>query len=157
MSSPVPPVPPAPAPIAPRRSGGVWRKVLIGCGIAALLIVVCFVGLILYLKQRPEAVTDVVMNQVESHYASDVTPQDKEQLRSAYRDFRKALQEHRVSREPLDRMRTTLIATGPQNQISREQVRDLARLFRQSAGGAAVTPSGEPSPAASTPSPRPSP
>ncbi len=119
------------------------------------MLVACFVGLILYLRQKPEAVTDVVMKQVESHYASDVTPQDKEELRSAYRDFRKALQEHRVSREPLDRMRTTLVATGPQNEISRQQVRDLATLFRQAAGGAA--PATAPSPVISTPSPRPSP
>jgi hypothetical protein len=150
------PIPPAPAPIEPRRSGGVWRKVLIGCGIAALLIVVCLVGLILYLRQRPEAVTDVVMNQVESHYASDVTPQDKEELRSAYRDFRKALQEHRVSREPLDRMRTTLVA-GPKSEISREQVRELAALFRRAAGGAAATPASAPPPSVAAPSPRPSP
>jgi hypothetical protein len=150
------PIPPVPAPIEPRRSSGIWRKVLIGCGIAALLIVICFVGLILYLRQRPEAVTDVVMNQVESHYASDVTPQDKEELRSAYRDFRKALQEHRVSREPLDRMRTTLIA-GPQNEISREQVRELAGLFRRAAGGAAATPASAPPPSVAAPPPRPSP
>jgi hypothetical protein len=156
VSSPVPPVPPAPAPIEPRRSGGVWRKVFIGCGIVALLVVVCFVGLILYLKQRPEAITDVVMNQVESHYASDVTPQDKEELRSAYRDLRKALQEHRVSREPLDRMRTTLIS-GPQNQISREQVRELAATFRRATGGAAAAPANTPSPASATPSPPPTP
>jgi hypothetical protein len=156
VSSAVPPVPPVPAPIEPARSGGIWRKVLIGCGIAALLIVVCFVGLVLYLKQRPETVTDVVMNQVESHYASDVTPQDKEELRSAYRDFRKAVQEHRISREPLQRIRTTLIA-GSQNEISRQQVRDLAEVFRQAAGGTAATSGASPSPAVATPSPRPSP
>ena len=150
MSSPIPPVPPAP--IEPPAAGRGWgKKLLIGCGVVALVVAACLLALILYLRQRPEAVTDVVMNQVESHYAPDVTAREKEDLRAAYAGFRSALKEHRISREPLDRMRTTLVSSGAQNEISRAQVRELTELFRRYSGS-------EPgSSAPPVPSPRPSP
>jgi hypothetical protein len=151
VSSPIPPV--VPAPIDPSGSSRGWvKKALIGCGVFALVVAACLLGVILYLRQRPEALTDVVMKQVESHYASDVTAQEKEDLREAYADFRVALKEHRVSREPLDRMRTTLTVSS-QNEITREQVRDLTALFRQAAGPR----TGPGAPAAPIPSLRPSP
>jgi hypothetical protein len=89
------------------------------------------------------------MKQVESHYAADVTAEEKEQLHAAYADFRTALREHRVSREPLDRMRTTLVSSGSQSEVSREQVRSLTELFRKTAGGGAAPRT----PAVVTPSP----
>jgi hypothetical protein len=152
VSAPIPPVPPAP--IEPAASGRGWgKKLLIGCGVVALVVAACLLALILYLRQRPEAVTDVVMNQVESHYAPDVTAREKQDLRAAYAGFRSALKEHRVSREPLDRMRSTLVVSGSQNEVSREQVRQLTELFRRSSGSPA-----EPGPPATpVPSPRPSP
>ncbi len=125
------------------------KKVLIGCGAVALLIAICFIGLLIYVRQRPDALTDIVMKQVESHYATDVTAEEKEQLHAAYADFRTALREHRVNREPLDRMRTTLVSSGSQSEVSREQVRSLTELFRRTAGGAAAPPA----PAVLTPSP----
>jgi hypothetical protein len=139
--------PPAEVP-ADRR--GCLKKALIGCGAVALLIALCFNGLLIYVRQRPDALTDIVMKQVESHYAADVTAEEKEQLRAAYADFRTALREHRVNREPLDRMRTTLVSSGSQSEVSREQVRSLTELFRRTAGGGAA-PS---APAILTPSPR---
>jgi hypothetical protein len=126
------------------------KKVLIGCGAVALLIAVCFIAFLIYVRQRPEVLTDIVMKQVESHYAADVTAEEKQQLRSAYADFRTALREHRVNREPLDRMRTTLVSSG---EVSREQVRSLTELFRRTAGGTAAPP---PAPIL-TPSPLPTP
>ena len=123
------------------------KKALIGCGAVALLLALCFIGLLIYVRQRPDALTDIVMKQVESHYAPDVTTEEKQQLRDAYADFRTALREHRVNREPLDRMRTTLVSSGSQSEVSREQVRSLTELFRRTAGGAAP-------PAILTPSPR---
>jgi hypothetical protein len=152
VSAPIPPVPPAP--IEPAAAGRGWgKKALIGCGVVALVVAACLLALILYLRQRPEAVTDVVMNQVESHYAPDVTAREKEDLRTAYAGFRAALKEHRVSREPLDRMRSTLVVSGSQNEISREQVRELTELFRRYSGSRSEPGSSAPT----VPSPRPSP
>jgi hypothetical protein len=144
------PAPPAEGP-ADRR--GCLKKALIGCGAVALLIAICFIALLIYVRQRPDALTDIVMKQVESHYAADVTAEEKQQLRSAYADFRTALREHRVNREPLDRMRTTLVSSGSQSEVSREQVRSLTELFRKTAGGGTAAPS-SPIPTAS---PRPTP
>jgi hypothetical protein len=125
------------------------KKALIGCGAVALLLAVCFIAVLIYVRQRPDALTDIVMKQVESHFAADVTADDKRQLQAAYADFRAALREHRVSREPLDRMRTTLVSSGSQSEVSREQVRSLTELFRRTAGGGAAPPT----PAVLTPSP----
>jgi uncharacterized protein (DUF2342 family) len=127
------------------------KKSLIGCGVVALVCAVIFIAIVIYLRQRPETITDAVMSQVESHYAADVTAEEKERLHDAYADFRKALKEHRVSRAPLDRMRTTLVSGGAQSEVSRDQVRDLTELFRRAAGtrAAPATPGG-PVPAPST-------
>ena len=126
---------------------------MVGCGVIALIVAACLLGHVLYLRQHPETATDFAMKQVESHYAADVTPQEKADLQAAYAEFRKALREHRVAREPLEGMRSRLMVGGSQNEISREQVRDLTAVFRQgaaskSAPGSSATPA---------PSPRPSP
>jgi hypothetical protein len=142
------PPPPVEAP-ADRR--GCLKKSLIGCGVVAILIAACLIAVIVYVRQRPDVFTDMVMKQVESHYAADVTAEEKEQLRSAYADFRTALREHRVSRDPLDRMRTTLVSSGSQSEVTRQQVRDLTELFRKAAGGGVPAPSPVP---VSTSSPR---
>jgi hypothetical protein len=145
VSTPIPPAPEAPAAIEPEAAGrGCLKKSLIGCGVVALLCALVFIAIVIYVRQRPETITDAVMNQVESHYAADVTAQEKARLREAYADFRTALKEHRVSRDPLDRMRSTLLSSGSQSEISRFQVRDLTELFRRAAGSRAApaTPGG---------------
>ena len=84
----LPPTPPA----APAPPGGGWlKKALIGCGVLAALLVACFVGLMLYVRQKPEALTDMLVKQIETHYAPDVTAEEKEALRSAYAGFRERL------------------------------------------------------------------
>jgi hypothetical protein len=129
------------------------KKSLIGCGVVAFVCALVFIAFIIYVRKYPETITDAVMKQVESHYAADVTADEKEQLHKAYADFRTALKEHRVSREPMDRMRTTLVSRGAQSEVSREQVRDLTELFRRTAGSrAAPATPGDP-----VPSPHPNP
>src|SRR5580765_1279129 len=136
--STVPPVmPPPPGP--PPRSG-CGKKVLIGCGAAALAFVVLCIGLVLYVRSKPQVITDFVMRQVATHYASDVTDTDKRELRDAYAEFRKTLVEGRGRKEPLERMRTTLM-TGGSGEINHEQVREMIRLFREKAD---TTPSSPP-------------
>ncbi len=152
MSAPVPPV--VPAPIEPAAAPRGWgKKLLLGCGVVALIIAACLLGLVLYLRQHPETATDFAMKQVETHYAADVTPQEKADLQAAYAEFRTALKAHRVAREPLEGMRSRLMMGGSQNEISREQVRDLTAIFRQAvSSGSSRGISGSP-----PLSPRPSP
>ena len=99
-------------------------------------------------------ITDFVMKQIESHYAADVTQEDKRELRDAYADFRQALRDRRVSRDRLDRMRATLMTGGSQNEIHHEQVRELIELYRRGSGSGPSAPGVSPPPAAS-PSPSP--
>ena len=154
MSTPIPPPPTVIVAPGPEPAGkGCLKKTLIGCGGVALVCAVGFIAFILYVRQRPETITDAVMKQVESHFAPDVTADEKAQLRAAYADFRVALKEHRLGREPLDRMRTTLVSGGAQSEVTREQVRQMTELFRQAVSSA--RPAG--TPGALAPSPHPTP
>ncbi len=119
----------------------------------ALVCAVGFIAFILYVKQHPERLTDAVMSQVESHYASNVTAEEKEQLRKAYADFRTALKEHRVGREPMDRMRMTLVSGGTQSEVTPQQVKELTEVFRKATGSAAAPAI----PGGPVPTPRPTP
>jgi hypothetical protein len=147
-------VTPGSVPPADRRGCG--KKALVGCGVAALVCAALFLGFILYVRQRPEVITDFVMRQVTSHYAADVTEADKQELNAAYAEFRRGVKEHRVSKEPLDRMRATLVASGPKNEITHEQVRELIRLFRERGAPAPSSPAveiTEPPPVSPRPTP----
>ena len=155
VSATIPPV--VPAPIEPAAGGSGWgKKILVGCGVIALILATCLVGVILYLRQHPETATDFVMKQVEANFAADVTSREKEELRAAYAEFREALKQHRVAREPLEGMRSRLMVRGSNNEVTREQVRDLTALFRQASGSMAA-PGTSAAPLPSSPSPRPSP
>jgi len=152
--STLPPAAPPPIQPVPPRSG-CGKRVLVGCGIAALAVAALCLGLILYVRSKPQVITDFVMRQVESHYASDVTETDKRELRDAYAEFRKALVDGRVRKEPLERMRTTLM-TGGGSDINHEQVREMIRLFRDKGGSTPSSPPveiTEPAPVSPRPTP----
>jgi hypothetical protein len=126
---------PPPAPDAAATKQGCARTALIGCGIAAALLLLCIVGFFLYVRRNPGMMTDLMMRQIESHWGPDVTEQDKADLRAAYAEFRTALNERRVSPEALQKLQFTLSANRS-NQINREQVHQLTRDFRAAANRA---------------------
>ncbi|HEY6065095.1 MAG TPA: hypothetical protein VIY96_03005 [Thermoanaerobaculia bacterium] len=130
--STAPPIEPAPAGLPANR--GCWKGTLLGCGGAAVLVVACLVGLGIYVQKRPGAVTDMLMERIRDRYASDVTPQDKSDLEAAYGEFRSALEAKRLRKEDLDRVRST-IKLG--REIHRDEVVELTRVFRETAGGGA--------------------
>jgi hypothetical protein len=147
---PAPPGIPPPAPAA----RGCWRTGLIGCGIAGLVILLGIVALFMYLRRNPQAITDYVMAQVESHYGPDVTEQDKAELRQAYAEYRQRLRENKADAEPMQHMRSVFVSTGPNNTINREQVHELTAAFRRASGAPAVPSLGTPAMVPSvTPSP----
>jgi len=121
-----------------------------GCGVAALLVLLLFGGFVAYVRRHPEALTDWMMKRVESSYGTDVRPAERERLHAAYAGFRTRLLERRVPRADLDRLRTILSTVG-MGSISRDQVRELTELFE---GGAASRPIPE-GPGAPHPTPSP--
>jgi len=141
---------PPPPPDAAATKQGCARTALIGCGIAAALLLLCIVGFFLYVRRNPGMMTDLMMRQIESHWGPDVTEQDKADLRAAYAEFRTALNERRVSPEGVQKLQFTL-SSNRSNPINREQVHQLTRDFR-----AAANPAPNPSPGhAMSPSPVP--
>jgi hypothetical protein len=104
-------------------------------------VLLVIVGSFLYIRRNPQAITDFVMGQVESHYASDVTEQDKADLRAAYAAYRERLKAGKASPEPLQRMRSIFVGGGSNNQITRDQVHDLTAAFREAAKGSSSGPS----------------
>jgi hypothetical protein len=131
------PVPPAVPPIqAPAGRAGCARVAFIGCGALALVLLAVVVGLFLYVRRNPTFLTDLMMNQIESHFASDVTEEDKRDLRAAYQEFRSAVGEKRVNQEAVRRVQVTFTSSRS-STVDREQVHTLTRAFREAAAPAA--------------------
>lgn len=113
---------------------------LIGCGVAGLVVLLAIVACVLYLRRNPQVITDLAMSQVDGHFASDVTDQEKKDLHEAYAAYRERLRSGKAASEPLERVRGVFVSTGPNNEISRAQVRELTAAFRRGAGLPPLTP-----------------
>ena len=103
-----------------------------GCGIVGVLVLICFIGAVVYIRSHPQAFTDFLMNRIESAYAPDVTDQDKADLRAAYGAYREKLKTKSVNSRSLDRVRVVLTRGG--SSIGRDQVHELTAAFREAAG-----------------------
>jgi len=146
----VPPIEPAPAGLPANR--GCWKSALLGCGGVAILLVAAFVGIGIYIQNKPAAVTDLLMERIRSGYAEDVTEEDKTELEGAYADFRQALEARRVSKEDVERVRDAVKLGGT---VDRSEVQELTRVFRKAAG--TPTPAAEPEDPTPAPAAAPSP
>ena len=127
--STAPPIDPAPAGLPANR--GCWKGALLGCGAVAILLVAAFVAIGIYIQNKPETVTDLLMERIRSGYAADVTEDDKAELEEAYDDFRDALTARRVDKEDVERVRDA-VKLG--RDVDREEVRELTRVFREATG-----------------------
>jgi hypothetical protein len=136
--STVPPIEPAPGGLPANR--GCWKGALLGCGAVAILLVVVFVAIGIYVQNRPAAVTDLLMERIRSGYAPDVTEEDKSSLEDAYADFREALEARRVAKEDVEDVRDA-VKLG--REVSRSEVHELTRVFRRAAGSGGA-PAGSP-------------
>jgi hypothetical protein len=106
-----------------------------GCGIVGVLVLLCIIGGVIYIRSHPEAFTDFLIGRIEASYSSDVTEQDKADLRAAYAQYREKLRARSVSGRSLDRVRTVLVrGGGAGSTISRDQVHELTAAFRDAAG-----------------------
>lgn len=127
--STAPPIEPAPAGLPANR--GCWKGALLGCGGVAILLVAAFVGIGIYVQNKPAAVTDLLMERIRAGYAPDVTEEDRSALEDAYTDFREALEARRVDKENVERVRDAVKLGG---EVDRGEVHELTRVFRQAAG-----------------------
>ena len=147
--STAPPIEPA----APPANRGCWKAALLGCGGAAVLLVAALIGLGVYIQKKPTAVTDLLMERIRAGYASDVTDADRSELDAAYSDFRGALEEKRIRKEDMEKVRDA-VKLG--RVVGREEVHEMTRIFRAAAGNAGRTRRSTPEsppPAAATPLP----
>ena len=127
--STAPPIEPAPAGLPANR--GCWKSALLGCGGVAILLVAAFVGIGIYIQNKPAAVTDLLMERIRAGYGPDVTEADKTALEDAYADFREALEARRVREEDVEKVRDTVKLGG---SVDRREVQELTRVFREAAG-----------------------
>ena len=123
-------------PAAPPANRGCWKAALLGCGGAAVLLVAALIGLGVYIQKKPTAVTDLLMERIRAGYASDVTDADKSKLDAAYADFRSALEEKRVRKEDMEKVRDA-VKLG--RVVGREEVHEMTRVFREAAGNSGGT------------------
>jgi len=115
---------------APPANRGCWKAALLGCGGAAVLLVAALIGLGMYIQKKPTTVTDLLMERVRAGYAADVTDADKSELDLAYTGFRRALEEKRVRKEDMEKVRDA-VKLG--RMVGREEVHELTRVFREAA------------------------
>jgi hypothetical protein len=124
-----------PALDAPPAKGGCLRAGLIGCGVVALLLVLGFVGVVLYAKKNPGFFLDVAMGQIEKNYGPDVTEEDKKDLRAAVADFKEAIRNGSVKRDRGGAWQKSFSMRGNQSgKLTHDDVRELIRTFREAAG-----------------------
>lgn len=132
--------PPPPPGAAATPRGGCLRKGLVGCGVAGFVLLLGFIGAVLYLRRNPQVVTDYAVRQVEEHGAPDVTGEDKADFRAAYAAYRERLRSGSSDPGPAQRLRSVLMQGGPRNEFTREQVHALTESFRQAAAAGAASP-----------------
>lgn len=141
--STAPPIEPAPTGVPANR--GCWKSALLGCGGVAILLVAAFVGIGIYIQNKPAAVTDLLMERIRAGYAPDVTEEDKTALEDAYAEFRQALEARRVAKEEVEQVRDAVKLGGT---VDRREVQELTRVFREAAGSPppAAAPAATPRP-----------
>jgi hypothetical protein len=112
---------------------------LIGCGIVALLLVLVFVGGLLYVRKNPSALMDLALAGIERNYGPDVTEEDKRELKAAVEDFKEAIRSNRLHEDSSRGLqRSFSVKTSSMRNSSRklthEDVQELIRMFRDAAG-----------------------
>jgi hypothetical protein len=124
-----------PALEAPPAKGGCLRAGLIGCGVVALLLVLGFVGIVLYAKKNPGFFLDFAVSQIEKNYGPDVTEEDKRDLRAAVADFKEAIRSGAVKKDRGGAWQKSFSMRGnTSGKLTHEDVRELIRTFREAAG-----------------------
>lgn len=139
------PVTPASQPVAqelPPEKGGCMRAGLIGCGVVALLVVLCFVGFVLYVRKNPGAMLDLAVTSIESAYGPSVTEEDRKELRAAVADVKEAARAGRIRGGRSMGWGNFSRKSG--DKLSHEDVQQIIRSFRESIvpppGGAVPSP-----------------
>jgi hypothetical protein len=121
---------------APAAKGGCLRAGLIGCGAVALILVLAFVGVVLYAKKNPTFMVDFAMSQIESNFGPDVTETDKLELKTAVADFKAAIRSGKVGSDRSSGLQRSFNMRGRSSsgKLSHEDVQDLIRTFKEAAG-----------------------
>jgi hypothetical protein len=162
MTEPLPPLPEpfAPAP-RPLRRPGCGRGALIGCGALIALFGLAAIGLSLRANEMLVWILKKMEAKVEARLPADLTPHEKERLRTAFADLYRSIGEGRVQPTAVQGLQREIFAiSGDVDRgLSREQVLHLATAVEEAAGNPprpGPTPAdgavGPPAPAA-TPAP----
>ncbi len=128
--------PPAPfAPITPGREAqgsGCAKLAVIGC---LGLLVVLGIGMVVLVTQAPKLmrwVFDTTAAQLESRYAADVTPADRERVRAAFTAAGKAVDEKRMDPVAMQKVQSQIMELmASQGQVDREHALRLAEALEE--------------------------
>ncbi len=131
----------------PPEKGGCMRAGLIGCGVVALLVVLIFVGGVLYVRKNPGVLLDFAMRGIERNYGPDVTEEDKKELQAAVEEFKEAIRSHRIRNDSTKGIQRSFTMRNSSSKLSHEDIQGLIRMFRDAVGKPG-RPAGEPPPAA---------
>ena len=118
----------------PPQKGGCLKAGLIGCGVVALLVVLVFVGGVLFVRKNPGILLDFAMTGIEQNFGPDVTEKDKKELRAAVEEFKEAIRSKRTRSENSDAFGRSFRMRNRGEKLTHEDVQELIRMFRAAAG-----------------------
>ncbi|HEV2063091.1 MAG TPA: hypothetical protein VGS00_00910 [Thermoanaerobaculia bacterium] len=131
----------------PPEKGGCMRAGLVGCGVVALLVVLIFVGGVLYVRKNPGVLLDFAMRGIERNYGPDVTEEDKKELQAAVEEFKEGIRSKRIRNDSSMGFQRSLTMRNSSSKLSHEDIQGLIRMFRDAVGKPGRL-AGEPPPAA---------
>lgn len=147
--SPAPPiVPPRPFDDAPRATpGGCGRPVLIGCGLAAILLGIGAIVFVLKAKSLLIYTMEQLKGQVVAAMPAEVTDAERARLDSAFAAAAARIRTGEIDPAALQSLQGKLMAVAekaPRRAVSREDVLELTEALDRFGSGPAAEPAAPP-------------
>jgi hypothetical protein len=133
-----PPLSPSPfQPQAVRQPGGCGRPMLVGCGVAFLLLGIAAVVFLFQAKNLLAWTLGKMQSEIVGALPPDVTPEERQRLDSAFAAAAEAVRAGKLEQTALTKLQGKLMALGekaPRRQITRQDVLDLTETLEAVAG-----------------------
>ncbi|HVT59810.1 MAG TPA: hypothetical protein VHR45_15590 [Thermoanaerobaculia bacterium] len=128
-------------PTAPRGGPGCSKPLLIGCGMVLLLVAVFAVVVIANLPAITRWWFNTIEASLEPRLAPDVTPAERQRLKSAFSSAGRLAEAGKVDMNKLPAFQRQLLAlSDPKRRLSRKDVQELTRTLDELTGKPAPPP-----------------
>lgn len=140
------PPPLSPSPFRPqtvRQPSGCSRPLLVGCGVAFLLLGIAAVVFLFQAKNLLAWTLGKMQSEIVGALPAEVTPEERQRLDSAFAAAAEAVRAGKLEPVALQKLQAKLMSLGekaPRRQITRQDVLDLTETLEAVAGKPAEPP-----------------